>query len=93
MSDAIPPEVPHVATADTPVPNWGRLVRSDFGTAAWNRRNAGEISQSIPHHLVLLSFKPFSNRESRLGGTRIRTASAASGCCEIVPAGADYALA
>ncbi|SEH27210.1 AraC family transcriptional regulator [Rhizobium sp. NFR12] len=90
MSDAIPPEAPHVATADTPVPNWGRLVRSDFGTAAWNRRNAGEISQSIPHHLVLLSFKPFSNRESRLGGTRIRTASAASGCCEIVPAGADY---
>ncbi|RYE61411.1 MAG: AraC family transcriptional regulator [Rhizobiaceae bacterium] len=38
MSDAIPPEAPHVATADTP----------------------------------------------------IRTASAASGCCEIVPAGADY---
>ncbi len=90
MSDAIPPEPPHVATADMPVPNWGRLVRSDVGTAAWNKREADEISQSIPHHLVLLSFKPFTNRESRLGGTRIRTSSAASGSCEIVPAGADY---
>ncbi|MFC3581954.1 helix-turn-helix domain-containing protein [Sphingomonas hylomeconis] len=72
------------------MPNWGRLVSSEFGTAAWNRRDADEISQTIPHHLVLLSFKPFSNRESRLGGTRVRSASAASGACEIVPAGADY---
>ena len=90
MSDSVPSGTPHVATADAPIPNWGRLVTSDFGTAAWNRREADEISQTIPHHLVLLSFKPFSNRESRLGGTRIRTASAASGACEIVPAGADY---
>lgn len=81
---------PHVATADVPVPNWGRLVSSEFGSAAWNTRDADEISQAIPHHLVLLSFKPFTNRESRLGGTRIRSASAASGACEIVPAGADY---
>ncbi len=72
------------------MPNWGRLVSSEYGTAAWNRRDADEISQTIPHHLVLLSFKPFSNRESRLGGTRVRSASAASGSCEIVPAGADY---
>jgi AraC family transcriptional regulator len=73
-----------------PVPNWGRLVSSEYGTAAWNRRDADEISQTIPHHLVLLSFKPFRNRESRLAGTRVRTASAASGACEIVPAGADF---
>ncbi len=90
MSQRSASALPHVATADMPVPNWGRLVRSDRGTAAWNRRDADEISQSIPHHLVLLSFKPFTDRESRLGGTRIRTASAASGACEIVPAGADY---
>ncbi len=90
MSDPSPAGTPHVATADMPVPNWGRQVISDFGTAAWNRRDADEISQTIPHHIVLLSFKPFSNRESRLGGTRIRTASAASGACEIIPAGADF---
>lgn len=90
MSEPSPRETPHVATADLPVPNWGRLVSSDCGSAAWNRRDADEISQAIPHHLVLLSFKPFTNRESRLGGTRIRSASAASGSCEIVPAGADY---
>jgi AraC family transcriptional regulator len=90
MSQRSASELPHVATADMPVPNWGRLVRSGFGSAAWNRRDADEISQSIPHHLVLLSFKPFTDRESRLGGSRIRTASAASGSCEIVPAGADY---
>lgn len=90
MSAPSLPGPPHVATADKPVPDWGRLVRSEIGTAAWNRRDADEISQTIPHHLVLLSFKPFSNRESRLGGTRVRSASAASGSCEIVPAGADY---
>ncbi|KQT92693.1 hypothetical protein ASG60_21180 [Methylobacterium sp. Leaf469] len=84
------PGFPDVATAEDPVPNWGRLVRTDFGTAAWNKRDAGEISQTIPHHLVLFSFAPFANRETRLGGTRIRTASATSGMCEIVPAGADY---
>lgn len=90
MSDPSSVGPPHVATAEVPVPNWGRLVSSEYGTAAWNRRDADEISQTIPHHLVLLSFKPFSNRESRLGGTRVRSASAASGSCEIVPAGADY---
>lgn len=84
------PGFPDVATADEPVPNWGRLVRTDVGTAAWNKREAGEISQTIPHHLVLLSFLPFMNRETRLGGARIRTANATSGMCEIVPAGADY---
>ncbi len=90
MSDPFRIEAPHVATAEAPVPNWGRLVSSGYGTAAWNRRGADEISQTIPHHLVLFSFRPYSDRESRLGGTRIRTVSAASGSCEIVPAGADY---
>lgn len=90
MSDPRPAGTPHIATADTPVPNWGRQVISEFGTASWNRRDADEISQTIPHHIVLLSFKPIKNRESRLGGTRLRTASAASGACEIIPAGADH---
>ncbi|MGU3665774.1 helix-turn-helix domain-containing protein [Methylobacterium sp. A49B] len=90
MSDAVRTEAPHVATAEAPVPNWGRQLSAGYGTASWNRRNADEISQTIPHHLVLFSFKPYANRESRLGGSRIRVASAASGSCEIVPAGADY---
>ena len=90
MSDPSRIEAPHVATAEAPVPNWGRLVSSGYGTAAWNRRGADEISQTIPHHLVLFSFRPYSHRESRLGGTRIRRVSSSSGSCEIVPAGADY---
>lgn len=81
---------PHVATASAPVPNWGRLATLGYGAAAWNRRHADEIAQSIPHHLVLFSFKPFVNRETRLGGTRIRTATAHGGMTEVVPAHADY---
>ena len=81
---------PHVATADAPVPNWGRLVATGSGTAAWNRRHPDEIAQTIPHHLVLFSFRSFARRETRLGGARIRTAAALGGATEIVPAYADY---
>ena len=63
MSDPRPTGTPHIATAAMPVPNWGRQVSSEFGTASWNRRDADEISQTIPHHIVLLSFKPINNRE------------------------------
>jgi AraC family transcriptional regulator len=86
-SDTVP-EPPSRKT--TEIPRWGPLVRLPHGVMAWNRRGPDEIAHHLDQHLIHCMFTPYRNRETTLGSSKIRSASASPGACEIVPAGVDY---